>query len=100
MKFTFKTNEPTGRYRSFYRPTYYIKLKRKEVGYIGSDKPHIIRLQIIKKDIMEDGNPNCSWRWMKLKKTFDSIDEAKVFLNEHVDEIVSKFNLYYSEKEE
>ena len=92
--FTFKTNKPTGRYKSFYKPTYEIKLKKKIVGAITSEVPHQIRLRIIKKDIMEDKNPNCSWKWITLKKEFNSVDEAKAFLKENYERIVNQLNLY------
>jgi len=67
VKFTFKTERPTGRYRSFYSSNHIIKLKKIPVGMIypsGLDSPPFsIHLQVIKKDLMEDGNKNCEWRW-------------------------------------
>jgi len=92
--FTFKTNKPTGRYKSFFKATYDIKLKGKVVGAITSKAPHRIRLEIIKKDIMEDKNPNCLWKWTTLKKEFNSVDEAKAFLKENYERIVNQLNLY------
>lgn len=91
--FTFKTDKPTGKYRSFYRPFHYIKLNKKKVGSIDDKSPHFIRLQVIKKDINEDGNPNCEWKWICLKKQFQSVDEAKAFLKEKFYEIIEKFDL-------
>lgn len=88
MKFTFKTKRSTGQYRAFYKPSHYIKLKKKVVGSISHDPPHTIRLMIHKKDIMEDGNPNCEWRWLALANKFSSIDEAKTFLNQNVKSIL------------
>jgi len=61
-KFTFKTSHPTGRYRSFDDDEHYVKFKRVEVGSIDDAKPHTIRLMVVKKDIMEDNNPNCTWK--------------------------------------
>jgi len=96
MKFTFKKTNPTGSYASFFDPHYDIKLKKHIVGMIDPKKPHKIRLMVIKDDINEDGNPNCSWKWIKLKKDFNSIDEVKIFLNENIELILKKFKLYMS----
>jgi hypothetical protein len=99
MKFTFKTQKSTGRYRSFFPPSYYIKLNKIECGLIvGSNNycdipPYKIRLQVIKSDIMEDGNPNCDWKWITLKKESSSIQEAKDFLNDHFESINSKYKI-------
>jgi len=91
-KFTFKTEHPTGSYRSFSNSAYYIKIKRKQVGQIY-DKPSTawaresqgdkvrIGFMVFKEDINEDGNKNCSWKWVQLKRTFESVEEAKEWLN-------------------
>jgi len=94
MKFTFKTEKATGRYRSFHPDWHHIKLEKIKVGAITDSKPHKIRLQIIKKDILEDGNPNCTWKWIQLKGRFDSIQDAKIWLNDHIDSILSKYDIY------
>ncbi len=93
-KFTFKTDKSTGRYSSFYPDQHYVKLKKKEVGHIGDKAPYKIRLQVIKADINEDDNPNCSWKLITLKKESESLQEAKDFLNEHIDKILEKYNLH------
>lgn len=92
--FTFKTEQPAGKWRSFHKPTYYIKLKKTEIGTIEPDAPHKIRLQVTKTDINEDGNPNCEWKWITLKKEFSSVDEAKLFLKEKFESITKQFNLW------
>ena len=97
MKFTFKTDQPTGRYRSFFKPIHRIKLKGADVGTITHEHPHKIRFMVIKDDIMEDGNPNCVWRWKSLTKKFDSIDEAKLFLKRNTEQILNKINIYIQE---
>ena len=94
MKFTFKTEHPTGRYKSFYNDTIHIKYNKIECGVIGESKPHHIMLKIIKKDIMEDGNPNRIWRWMTFKKDFESIQDAKNWINQYKKQILNKYNLY------
>lgn len=95
--FTFKTERRTGPYRSFFPNTYRIKYHKKQVGNITDSEPHKIRLMVIKKDIMEDGNSNCEWKWITLKKDFTSVDEAKIFLNLNIDAILNKYELYETE---
>jgi hypothetical protein len=96
-KFTFKTERQPGRAGWFSDPIHYIKYNKIVVGNINHKKPHKIRLMVYKKDIMEDGNPNCSWKWITLKKESESIEDAKIFLNEHVEDIFQKFNLKINE---
>jgi hypothetical protein len=52
---------------------------------------------VIKSDINEDGNPNCKWKWIKLGKKSESLQEAKEFLNENIETIMAKYNLHFSE---
>lgn len=93
MKFTFKTEKPKGKWKSFSECSYNIKLNGKLVGNIEPKKPHYIRLMVIKTDINEDGNPNCDWKWIKLVKTSDTVDEAKEFLNKAIETIIDRYNL-------
>lgn len=93
VKFTFKTIKPTGRYRSFFPTTHYIKLKGVVVGTIDDESPFKIRFKVVKSDINEDGNPNCFWKWITLLKRSESLEEAKEFLNKVADKIVETYNL-------
>lgn len=93
MKFTFKTEKPTGRYRSFLPEHHYVKLKKQTIGTIDDEQPHEIRLMVVKQDIMEDGNPNCDWKWIQLKAEFKTINEAKEFLNVNFIAINAKWKL-------
>lgn len=95
MKFTFKTEKPTGTYRSFYPSAHYIKLKGKQVGSITDKEHYKIRLKVVKKDVLEDGDPNCTWKWITLTKESQSLQEAKDFLNENIDSILTKYNLHF-----
>ncbi len=97
--FTFKTEKPTGRYRSFFQSSHYIKIKRFEVGCIEPEEPFKIKFMIIKADIMEDGNKNCCWKWITLKKESKTLEEAKEFLNKNFDAITTKFKLITPETE-
>jgi hypothetical protein len=94
MKFTFKKEKATGKWKSFDHDWHWIKLKKKEVGTISDSPPFHIRLMVIKKDINEDGNPNCVWRWITLAKESNSIGEAKDYLNNHIETIMELCELY------
>lgn len=94
MKFTFKTEKPTGRYSSFSPDSHYIKLKTKECGRISDKYPYKIRLMVEKKDLNEDGNPNCKWKYITLKKESTSLQEAKNFLNDNIKIIIEKYTLH------
>ena len=93
MKFTIKTEHPTGEYRSFFPSTHYIKYKKKVCGQIV-DNTWAIRLMVKKSDINEDGNPNCEWRWLQLGVVLDSSESPKEFLNENIDTLFGKFNIH------
>jgi len=84
-KFTFKTNKPTGKYHSFFETFHYIKLNGLQVGSIDDKAPHKIRLMVI----LEDGNPNCDWKWIKLKHESVSLQDAKDWVNVNFDKILN-----------
>lgn len=92
MKFTFKnTPTPTGLARVCHKPSVYIRLNGGAVGSIDSDFK--IRLMVVKKDINEDGNPNCPFKWVALKHESDSFLAAKEYLNANFDRIY-KLNIF------
>lgn len=90
MKFTFKT-ENNGAWSP---PSYYVKIKRMEVGQIHPEPPHKIMLAVEKADANEDGHPNCPWKWVTFKKESESVAEAKAWLNENIDAILAKYSLH------
>lgn len=92
-KFTFKTDRPTGAYSSFYSKNNHIKLKGEDIGNIKDKAPHTIGFRVIKDDIMEDKNPNCTWKWIRLNAEFTSVDEAKTFVNTNFVSICEKYKL-------
>jgi len=98
MKFTFKTIQGTGRYRSFLPHWHEIKIKNVVVGYVV-DETWKIRLMVEKTYIFEDDNPNCSWKWITLKKQSTSLQEAKDFLNDNFVNITKKWDLHIEKKE-
>ena len=100
IKFTFKTIKETGSYAWLHKPHHNILLCKNKVGAIDPEKPFSIRLMIMKKDILEDNNPNCEWRWIQLKKISESLQEAKDFLNENIDAILTKYTIRIYEKKD
>lgn len=98
MKFTFKTEREKGAYASFYPPIHFIKFNKCIVGSIDG-KTYNIRLMVVKKDIMEDGNPNCTWKWITLSiDSFTSLKEAKEWLNANILSIREKYQLHLLEQ--
>ena len=100
IKFTFKTHKETGSYAWLHKPYHKVLLNKNEVGSIEPDKPHKIKLMVMKKDIQEDNNPNCLWRWITLKRESESLQEAKDFLNENIDAILTKYTIRIYEKKD
>ena len=97
-KFTFKTEKPTGQWRSFYPKTYHIKMDGCRVGTIDDKHPHKIRFMVEKNEKFTDENPNCNWKWVQLKHESESIDDAKIWLNENFNQINETFPLFKIEK--
>jgi len=98
-KFTFKTNKPVGKYRIFQTPEHLIKYKRKVCGCINERNYNKFKIMfaVNKKDIDEDGNPNCKWKRIYVENEFDSLQSAKDFINNHTDKIVENLDLYLFE---
>lgn len=105
MKFTFKENKSTGRYRSFYPSTHDIKLNKKVVGHItqindGSGFIDVPTENIGKYNVAfavkrekTAGNP-APFKWVNIKVKFDSVDEAKAWANRNIDVILAKFDIH------
>lgn len=68
-----------------------IKYRGKEVGYIWreQDGRWRARLQVPASDKALAANPNCPWSWAKVKTVFDSADEAKTWLNENRESLLT-----------
>jgi len=93
-KFTFKTEKPTGRYRSFYSSSHHIKLKGFEVGSINPEKPFKIRFMVMKNGTtITDDNPNCKWKWITLKHESETLEAAKEWLNANIEGIKKNWPL-------
>ena len=99
-KLSFKKQpEPTGKWKSLeFRRTFDIKLDGLICGHISSPQPPYepwkIKLMIIKADIKEDGNANCTWKWITFKSEFNEAQQAKDWVREHWESITSKYNVY------
>jgi hypothetical protein len=101
-KFTFKKGpEETGLRRiGSPRPNVDIKLNKKVIGYIRApgwqDKDYLwkIRFSVKKKDIFEDGNPNCVWKWFRLSVGFENEESARQYIKENSDYFLKNLDLY------
>ena len=107
QKFTFKNHIHSGKWKSFEPEGCFVKLGRAKVGNIQEIRSYSITdpnagkfsisFQVIKKDIMEDKNPNCLWKWITLKYKPSSLKEAKDFVVKFSEDIQKKFHLYIEE---
>lgn len=95
--FTFKTEKPTGRFAWVWPPSHIIKYDKKEVGSIDNETPHKIRLRVFKTEEELLEKPNCVWKSVTLKKESTSVEEAKTFLKNNVENILSKYKLFFDE---
>ncbi len=73
-----------------------IKVNKKKVGYISAPTWNNgdlwrIRFSVVKKDIMEDGNPNCVWKWITLKVTFKNEDDAREYVKKIITLVQDKY---------
>ena len=102
QKFTFKKDKlPSGRYRSFdlARQTY-IRLNGKECGMFAYDESFgdktvvFIRFKI-KREVTPEWS--CRWEWTTLEHKPESEKEAREYVNNNIDRILSSFDLYLEE---
>jgi len=95
MRLTTKTIQPTGRFRSFSDPEHVISYGKCWVGNIDPKSPFKIRLMVNKteEEKKNSTNPNCPWKWVTLKKEFNSVTEAKNFVKDNSIKIIDKFSL-------
>ena len=100
MKVKFKLYEKAkGLMRiAYYKEGCYIIFGKNKIGEITNNRVYDgafnIKFMIVKTDIMEDGNENCKWKWVTLKKKFSNLDDAKDFVRENW-EIIQQLNLYF-----
>jgi len=97
MKFTFKKDVPTGRYKSFDLKYTDIKLGGKQVGHIKESRDsrdYSISFAIKKEKTEKDPAP---FKWVYLKARFKTEPEARVFVKRHEEQIQERYNLYQFE---
>jgi len=78
-----------------------IKVDKKVCGYINSPSWNKnswdVWITVIKKDIMEDGNPNCKWGNVPFKKKFSTEEEARAAVPNLIASVLKKgYQLYFS----
>ena len=93
-KFTFKKYQPEGQYRSFELGSTDIKLKRKVVGQIAERRSNYKWYVsfAVKKEATSQSP--AEFKWETLIVPFDSEAEARSFLNEKIEKIIEKYDLY------
>jgi len=97
MKFTFRKDIPEGAYRSFQLEIHEIKLNKKIVGYISKGKSISgFGISLAIKQLRTEQTP-AAFKWVRLKKRFEKAEEARVFLNDHIDKIIVKYDLHQFE---
>ncbi len=86
-----KDKSPTGLASIGWRPGYDILYKRGKIGDLQETVKYSdlykIRFTVIKEDINEDGNPNCSWTWKTYTKGL-TMDEVKKYLENNIKAIL------------
>jgi hypothetical protein len=100
--FTFKTDKPTGKYKSFFDSQYLIKYKKVEVGYFSKkyrEGKDVFRVnfKVWKNENDLEKEPNCKWKWVTFKKEFFSLEEAKMWINEIKETIWEKYDIALEE---
>ena len=93
IKFTFKTHKETGQYAWLHKLHHNILLSKNWVGSINPEKQYLIRLMVMKKNMDEDSNTNCPWKWITLKNESETLADAKEFLNKNINAILTKYTI-------
>lgn len=103
MKFTFKKEPRETGLRAVGHPhrSVTIKLKKKKVGMIHApywaSEEYKWKIMLMVED--PEGE-NRKWHWITLKARFDKEQEARDFLNEHIEEIMEKYDLHSMDPQE
>jgi hypothetical protein len=77
------------------RPSVNIKIDGDVVGiieapnWLSKDYVWTVRFMVIKTK--PDNNPNCDWKWIKLKKTFEKEEDAREFVLKNITAVASKY---------
>lgn len=97
MRLSFKKMAKEGRYRSFQKDYTEIKADGKYCGFISEvgHEQYRVGFKILKKDILEDNNPNCVWRIFKCKSVYKNEDAARDWIKHNWKAISEKRGLGY-----
>jgi len=80
-----------------------VKIKKKKFGEISAptwqteDNRWSISVMVVKKQIDEDGNTNCPWKWIHFKQRFVKEEHAREWIQEYIDEIIKKYVLQFED---
>jgi len=98
--FTFKDNQPTGRWRSFGNLQIDVKFGGKVCGSIHEILSNEWKIMLMVKLPESEVTPQkpCPWKWVTLKHRPTSKVEAKVFLKAHCEGLMKQFDLYFQEE--
>lgn len=88
--FTFKRNNPTGRYRSFDRINTDIKIKGKQVGTINEGRGFN---DWSVSFVIKDEGKECGWRWATLARRFDNEQEARDWLKKKYERLMEDLKI-------
>ena len=86
-------------------PSVDIKINGQVVGYIQApnwtSKENVWKLKfaVIKANILEDKNPNCTWKWITLKWNYDDEAGARAGVEKVMPIIMNRYKLHHFEKE-
>lgn len=103
ISLTFKKGEtPTGLSSvGNSRPNTDIKVNKKKVGMIYSpswrSEDWVWSVGFMVKKIIPDDNPNCDWKWIWLKKKFDTEPEAREYIKTIIEDVMMKYQFHYQE---
>lgn len=92
MKFTFKKNIPTGQWRSFEPESHLIKFNKKECGSIFSTGDGMFKVSLAVKCQAPPG-----WKNTTFLKRQATVIEAKEWLNDHINDILTAYTVHYFE---
>lgn len=97
LKLTYKNDNPTGKWRSFNSKACHVKLNGKRFASVNEksvlDRSDSLnwRIQIC---VLNDKEENCAWKWLFVKQTFATLEDAKTYLETNIEKICNSFILW------
>jgi len=93
MKFAFKKMKKEGRFRSFQKDVTDIKINKKVVGHITENDDFLYSVSFSVKKQPTKSDP-ATFKWVVLKKKFESEKEARDYIQNCIERIVSQLDIY------